>query len=182
MSEQNTPNDDIVPPELEARVVRSLEQRGLLTAQRPRSSAPVRWRGAALLAAAAVLCVFALTRTPQWQEWRTRGAEPTEEPRFALLLYDAQQTTGADQHVEEVRQWARAIRGRGHFVTGEKLGGLSAHVSATAEAGWASGNDPELAGFFVIGARDLQDAIGMARTSPVVRHGGRIVVRPIEPT
>jgi hypothetical protein len=37
----------------------------------------------------------------------------------------------------------------------------------------------EIRGFFVISASDFQDALSVARSCPHLRHGGRILVRPI---
>jgi hypothetical protein len=95
-------------------------------------------------------------------------------PHFALLLYDEAPAAG----VEEMRQWAVALRERGHYVTGEKLApsGMIVGARETLPASHS------LTGFFVVSAATVEEAESIARSSPHVRRGGRIVVQPIERT
>src|SRR5271169_2594028 len=42
--------------------------------------------------------------------------------------------------------------------------------------------DTNLGGYFVIAAPNLDAALAIARTYPHLKHGGTIVIRPIDPT
>jgi hypothetical protein len=44
----------------------------------------------------------------------------------------------------------------------------------------ASGAGPQ--GFFLVRARDLDEAEAIARACPHLRHGGRVAVQAVEPT
>jgi hypothetical protein len=107
---------------------------------------------------------------PSLEEQTAAPADDT--PRFALLLYDVAAGAG----VREMSLWARELQQRGHYITGEKLAPDRVVVSPSGEdvGGGA------MTGFFVVSAADVREAESIARSSPHVRHGGRIVVRPIE--
>ena len=157
------------PSRLEGRVTRSLAGRGLLASRMPGSRA--------MLAAAAAVVVFATGFVAGSLSTRSRAAAAPDGPRFALLLYEgsdrAQQVDDVAEHV----RWARALAARGHEVSGEKLG---AAVTSVPEA---PAPLPEaLEGFFLISAPSAAAAADIARTLPHVRHGGRVVVRAIDPT
>lgn len=159
---------------LEERVVRTLEERGLLRRRRHSSGNGRGWRAPARLAAAAALLLLggamgALIR-PSLEEQTAAPAD--DAPRFALLLYDVAAGAG----VREMSLWARELQQRGHYITGEKLAPDRVVVSPSGEdvGGGA------MTGFFVVSATDVREAESIARSSPHVRHGGRIVVRPIE--
>ena len=40
--------------------------------------------------------------------------------------------------------------------------------------------DDQLQGFFIVSGADLDDAANVARSSPHVQAGGRVIVRPID--
>ena len=85
-----------------------------------------------------------------------------------------------EARVEEYRNWARGVRASGREIAGEKLEPEARFVepgpSEGAGAGWPLG------GYFVITARDLDAAVGVARSCPHLRHGGRVEVRAIART
>ena len=175
------------PPSLEHRVLRSLEERGLVTPDASSLTTPRWWRGLSMLAAAALIFIAGGLAE------RTRAgtaANGEETPRFALLLYGGPTGTTPDQEAELVAEyggWARELASRGRLVSGEKLGDAAIELGAAAgpPAGRGSTGDdrlPALAGFFIIGASDLREAEEIAATMPHLRHGGRVIVRPIEPT
>jgi hypothetical protein len=164
MLERPTP-----PPELEARVARSLRERGLIGRRRP-SLRP--W-----LAAAAAILIFIAGYATSNVRRADAGVEPAAELRFALLLYESPTPGVAIDDVGEHQDWARQLAADGHEVSGEKLGVTTAALPETP----APGSDA-LQGFFVISARDAGEAVAIARSSPHFRNGGRVVVRAIDPT
>jgi hypothetical protein len=171
------------PAALEARVVATLAERGLLApASRPGRFGGV-WRATAMIAAAVTLFAAGALTARAWPE---RGAAtPDPEPRFALLLYGGSEEGGAAAEaarVDEYRRWAVGLAQRGHYVAGEKLGVDANELTSTAATRMAAPGPESLAGFFVVGASNASEAETIARSCPHLRHGGRIVIRPIEPT
>jgi len=156
------------PASLEERTVSRLRAEGRFG---PRRVPLARWAAAAVLAA----LVFA----GGWAAGRSRRAD-AGGPRFALLLYegrDFDRGVGGDR-ASEYRAWAVSLRRSGVDVTGEKLSPASREIPEAAP----HPDEERLAGFFVVGARDLDAAEAIARSCPHLRHGGRIVVRPIVAT
>jgi hypothetical protein len=170
------------PPELEQRVVATLTQRGLLAP--PRRSGRFGSRVRAAVAIAAGIALFAAGTLAQ--RWSSERAVATEQsPRFALLLYGGSDEGGEAAElarVNEYREWARRIAERGRYIAGEKLDTVALDVTPTnASRGTPRGSEA-LAGFFIVGAANAAEAEAVARSCPHLRHGGRIVVRPIVPT
>jgi hypothetical protein len=169
------PREEAPPPELEGRVVAALAERGLL--RRRRGGGAGGW---ASLAAASLLA-FAVG-------WLARGgpssggppAAATAGPEFLLLL-----AGGVDQppeaeaaRVAEYRAWAGDLRRRGLLVSAERLAPRAVELG-----GGAAGTGIEdVSGFFLLRARDLDEAVALAGTCPHLRHGGRVTVRPVAPT
>lgn len=85
-------------------------------------------------------------------------------------------------------QWAGALAREGSLVAGEKLDetGMLLEIPGGAGTMLPGGDDGSplgrLGGYFVISAGDRAEALAIAGTNPHLRHGGRIVVRPIVPT
>jgi hypothetical protein len=160
------------PPALKARVGASLRQRGVL---RPTRS---RWLPlAAVVAGLALVGVgYAIGRMADGGRRMAAGVS-----QYALLLYeDRSFTTTVPEHalVAEYASWARDIASHGVTVSGEKLGATAGLLGA-----WGRDVPREgLAGFFVISAPSDSVAVAIANSCPHLRHGGRIVVRRIDPT
>jgi hypothetical protein len=122
------------------------------------------------VAASALIATFAAGR------WTApRATSGPQQREFALLLYGGEPSGSPDDHVTEYAAWASKIRGEGRRISGEKLADESWSIGAE------SANLP-LRGFFIVQARDDEDARRLAQAHPHVRYGGGIVVRPIEPT
>lgn len=144
-------NETEIDPGFERRVVDSLRGGGMIR----RSRTPV------YLAVAAALIVGFLAGRFELP------ADPGRE--FLFLLHDTPQSANRGS-VEEYVRWARhtgAMRG------GEKLTG---QVSVLGPGH----SDGSLAGFFKISAKTREEAEGIARTCPHLRHGGWIEIREIE--
>jgi len=163
------------PGVVEERVVAALRGRGLLA----RPAARRRWLMAAGYAAVLALGLGAgrLSRP---------AATATTQPRFLLLLYEDvgfREGGPADQQarVREYGAWARGLARQGKLVSGEKLGSggqeLRPEAAAVALAPARLLGEPR--GFFVVVAPDAAAAASIAADCPHLRHGGRVVVRPI---
>jgi hypothetical protein len=172
---------ELVPSKgLEARVVAALRERGWLAAARPRPN-PWRLSGAVAACLALLLAGFWLGR-----QGGHRG-HPPAVPSYLLMLRE-----GADFNRErwpearliaEMGAWARRQLGVRHFVVGEKLD-RDGWVVKPSRVAWMSPMDLQDApdGFFVIVASSDQEALAIARSCPLLRHGGRVEVRRIHPT
>jgi len=158
------------PSGLEGRVVAALRTRGLLAggARRP-------WAAAAL--AAGLAAAFAAG-------WLVRplATAPRDEPAFLLLLEGGAVGAGesARESVEAHLEWARQLVAEGRLIRAEKLSGDAVRLEGPAgrRAPAAAGPD----GFFLLRARDLDEAVALARGCPTLREGGRVTVRPVDPT
>jgi hypothetical protein len=166
------------PPGLKQRVTQSLRARGLL--------AQATWRrptlGTALAYAAAALVLFAggavLGR-------RVGKPAPDVRPRYALLLYEDAGFKGGSHAalVAEYASWADSLRGEGKLVMGEELD--QAETLVLVGAGSAARVSPRearsevevLGGFFIVRVADRDEALGLARQCPHLKHGGRVVLR-----
>jgi len=164
---------DVTPPSrLKARVEESLRNRGVLqSARRPsRLTFAAGVGGLALIGAA-----FMIGRLSGG-----RGGDAVGPPRYALLLYeDSTFTTSVPEQalVAEYSAWASDLGRRGIVVSGEKLGPAAARLGA-----WGRDVREGLSGFFIISAASDSAAAAIANSCPHLRHGGRIVVRRIDPT
>jgi hypothetical protein len=154
------------PPGLEDRVVTDLAGRGAFTRRQPRPFA--RHIAAAVLLFAAG---FASARLP----WR---AAESSLPQFLLLLYGGETTSAAElaARVAEYAAWGRVEADAGRLVAAEKLEDARLLLGPASVVG--TGAHPS--GFFLIRADSLDAAREAAATNPHLRHGGAIVVRPID--
>jgi hypothetical protein len=107
---------------------------------------------------------------------------------FLLLLHEApelnQQFT-ADQMtgiVKEYTAWAGRLSSENRLVSAEKLRDDKGRwLAPSGPLTPAQGNDM-VSGFFLIRARDYDEALELARQSPHLKYGGTIEVRAIENT
>ncbi len=166
---------------LEERVVAALKETGTL---RERRSLFVRF-GVPIGALAAAGILFA-AGVAAGRRQSTPAADA--RPEFVLFLLegkDFDRGTGApNEHVAEYKRWAENLGKQGLLVGGEKLGqeGLSLSRNRTDIVVEKERVDGESSpqGYFVIRARDVDQALAIAKDCPHVRHGGRISLRPIE--
>jgi hypothetical protein len=176
------------PVELREQTRAALREQGLLGPP-ARPGRLGRWVPLGRAAAAAVLALafiggFAVGR---------RGAAPPTAPegdRYMLLLYenDAYQApqTREESHARarEYGDWAREIAMSGRMVDGNELS-AEARWYRPAAGGMESATpvvDPErgnLAGYFIVGAADAEDAAAVTSGCPHLRYGGTIEIRRI---
>lgn len=124
------------------------------------------WKSA--VAASLVIAAFAAGRVTA-----SRPATiTTTDQKFMFLLYGGPSGPGDDRAVE-YGAWAVEARKQGRPVSGERL----------ADATWMAGQsmpEPErVRGFFLIRARDAEEAVALARRHPHARDG-TVVVRQID--
>jgi hypothetical protein len=159
------------PPELEERLVAALRRQGLL---RPRRH----WLRTTAAAAAGMVLFVAGVLVGKGPA--ARGVPP-DMPRFVLFLYaasDSRPVAESDEaaRVQEYARWARLQRAMGSVEAGQRLEDTAVTLGS-AEASLGVGP----AGYFIVRASSLEQAVGVARSCPHLRHGGVIVVRPIDP-
>ena len=173
--------EEAPPAAMEDRLVSQLRRDGLLGRDtRRRVRLP-------LLAAAALVCLAA-----GWALGRRTPPTPVvvdDRGQYLLLLYEDPGFETAPSveaaRVEEYSRWAGALAASGRLAGAEKLSNDAITFFGGAEKpGEASSSTPGgfLAGFFLVRAGSDDEARQIARECPHLRHGGRVVVRPIEPT
>ena len=161
-----------VPGDLEARVIDTLRSKGLLNSPNTR-------RRVAFTAAAAVL-IFAVgigTGRASFAYHSRVG----ETERFVLLLYGDATADGASSDVTAHKRWAADVAANGHEISGEKLA-PGETVLSPENRSVSTDAGGQLRGFFIISAKSASEAASIARSSPHFLHGGKVVLRTIDPT
>ena len=159
------------PPYLEDRIAEQLTGAGLLHRRRR-----PQWLAAGLFAAAACFVAGILAAGLI----NTRPSAPAAEPRFLLLLYaggpGASPNVNRDASARAHIAWLTGLRQQGRAITGERLAESRELIGFAG----ADAPNPPLEGFFVVASDSMDDAIRIARSSPHVGEGGRIVVQAID--
>jgi hypothetical protein len=155
-------------------VVERLRRSGLIESRRGFSG----WKFALAACAAMVLFVAGLG------VGKVTATSRAPEFTYVLLLEEGSEyqvpAEGADMEhrVNEYRNWAIGLRKEGVQVSGVKL------KDDAVVLGRASGKGDQemLAGMFSIKTDSEEQARRIAESCPHLKHGGRIVIRPIEKT
>ena len=111
--------------------------------------------------------------------------------RYACLIYDDEKKLGgmskteADAFMAEYFQFTEDVKQSGRYVAGEALQPIQSATSLRIRSGKLSTTDgpfaetrEQLGGFYLIDARDLNEAIQIASRIPSARTG-TIEVRPV---
>jgi hypothetical protein len=111
--------------------------------------------------------------------------------RYLCLIYDEEKKLGAmsksesDAFMGEYGAFTEAIRKSGHFLGGEALQPVQTATTVRVRNGKVSTTDgpfaetkEQLGGYYLINARDLNDALQVAAKIPSARIG-TVEVRPI---
>lgn len=168
------PVESPLPARLEDRVVAALRRRGLIAAR------PIAPRFMRLAAAAALFAAGVGTGA------LARPAPKAAAPKgtlYLLLLYPGPAFSPGGPaeeaaRVEEYRAWAGALAREGKLSSAERLrAGARVFEGATTSS---AVEGPQ--GFFVVRARDREEAETIARACPHLRHGGRVAVQAVDPT
>lgn len=161
---------EAAPPEtLEHRVLSQLRAERLVSRTR------MRWAIAAMLTVAMFGAGFLTGRM-------SPPAPAASGPRFLLLLRESpEQLSGEalERQIAEYSSWAQAEGQSGVLIGGEKLQDGGRLVSQAATEDQAFNRGGEIGGFFMIQAADLETATKIARSSPHIRYGGVVELRPI---
>ena len=112
--------------------------------------------------------------------------------RYLCLIYDEEKKVGgmskseADAFMGEYFAFTEGIRKSGHYVAGEALQPVHTATTVRVRSGKLSTTDgpfaetkEQLGGFYMIEARDLNDAIQVASKIPSAKLGS-IEVRPVQ--
>ncbi len=104
---------------------------------------------------------------------------------FAETLMEQMPEADAEKHYEEYREFTEAIRRSGHFLGCNRLLPPQAAITVRVRKGRVSATDgpfaetkEQLGGYYLIEARDLNEAIQVASRIPGARIGC-VEVRPI---
>jgi hypothetical protein len=116
---------------------------------------------------------------------------PEGAMKYLCLIYDEEKTVAAmsgeetDAFMGEYFAFTEGIRESGHYVAGEALQPVETATTVRVRGGRVSTTDgpfaetkEQLGGFYLIEARDLNDAIQVAAKIPSARIGS-IEVRPV---
>jgi hypothetical protein len=111
--------------------------------------------------------------------------------KYLCLIYDEEKKIGAlpksemDAFMGEYFSFTEAIRKSGHYLAGEALQPVETATTIRTRNGKVATTDgpfaetkEQLGGFYLINAKDLNDAIQVASRIPSARYGS-IEVRPI---
>jgi hypothetical protein len=147
---------------------------------------PSAWRTRILQAAAAVLLVAVGTVGGQLLLGGGEGdvgvapVIASGNPEFMLLIRATgmEQAPPNNQLVAEYGQWAHDLAAEGRLVSAEELASTTAWVSDAPRSLEERERAP-IEGFFLVRARDYDEAVALARGHPHVGYGGTIEVRAI---
>ena len=86
--------------------------------------------------------------------------------------------------VEKYMNYIQDLREKGHFIAGEPLEEtgkiLSGERGRKVTDGPFTESKEAVGGYFLIGAKDLDEAVELSRACPILANGGEIEVRPIQ--
>jgi hypothetical protein len=113
-------------------------------------------------------------------------------PNYMLLLHEDESQRAGISHdrmmamIQEYRAWSTKLRAEGRIVGGEKLGEDSGKVlrekngKVTITDGPYAESKEIVGGFFMIAAKDYDEACSIARGCPHLKYYGRIEVREVD--
>jgi hypothetical protein len=152
----------------------SLRDRVLRDAMPPLKKRP-RWQ-VALALAAALLLAFMGGRATRGESGEAEGAQ------YLLLLYEGagyRDDRPMQETVAEYARWADSLRGRRLLTRAHKLDDGQLALLRAQPAVAEAPTESEPTGLFIVRAESPEDAAAIARTSPHLKYGGRIVLRKL---
>lgn len=175
------------PPDvLERRIVEALRESGLIR------SPSAGWRHRSIRigwAFSASLALFTLGAVAgAW--WGSSTPVNRNLPEFMLVLRTSSQelpTRSSEEvlkRVQEYNAWAKKIQQEGLLVSGEKLKDEARFLNVINGRQIVSATQADtkegIAGYFLIRARDYQQAVTIAENCPHLKYGGVIEIRQID--
>jgi len=113
---------------------------------------------------------------------------------YLLLIYDDETKWGkmseaqVKQVMQEFRDFTQSIVKSGNYRAGDQLASVATATSVREKDGKAVTTDgpyvetkEQLGGYYLVEAKDLDEAVALAKRIPSVRLGGGVEVRPIVP-
>lgn len=108
--------------------------------------------------------------------------------KYLLLIYEDEAITQA-QPPEEMKEWfayTDQLRTAGKMLGGEALKPVATATTIRGADGKVITTDgpfaetkEQLGGFYMIEAKDLDDAIEWASKMPLIKRGGKVEIRPV---
>jgi hypothetical protein len=112
--------------------------------------------------------------------------------QYILLIYDQEARLGQraeaerDKMHEDYKEFTQSIIKSGHFRAGDGLQPTSTATTVKVEGGKLVTTDgpfaetkEQLGGYYLVEARNLDEAISLAGRVPSARSGGKVEVRPV---
>lgn len=136
-------------------------------------------QGAAAAALGALL-TFGITHRP------AAAAAPDTRPEFMLFIMDnpnGPRLSDAQLHesIAAHRAWAQRLQSEGRLVTADKLTDDDGRIVPTPSASASAITPTErIGGYYLIRARDYDEALRIANDGPILKYGGAIQIRMID--
>ncbi|HEX8920306.1 MAG TPA: YciI family protein [Pyrinomonadaceae bacterium] len=174
------------PPALEERIVETLKRSQMLSPSQNITGLRAPRFGLAIAASLLFFMLGALAGA----KWFSSSEQKSNAQEFMLVLRSAPEKSPSDssgevmQRVREYGNWAGQLRQQGVRASGERLKS-EARVLRTTNGravvsetpAWTSAET--IAGYFLIEARDYEQALKIAEGCPHLKYGGTIEVRQI---
>lgn len=104
-----------------------------------------------------------------------------DAPRFLILVKGGDRGTRTAEEqkavVQEYVAWAHSLRDGGHLVSGDELSEKSRLLTGKNKAG--AERKASAGGYFLVTAKDMDEALGLSRACPCLKHGGSAEVTAI---
>lgn len=178
------PREETPPEHLARKVVAMLKEDGMIE-NRTTSQSSSRY-GTSIRLLAATLAAIALLAAGFFAgKWKAQPATHNQ-PMFALFLYSPATEPENDEHVQEYAGWIRNVGKSGRLAGGEKLTNTGRVLQMTegnlSIAGFptAPQNQMVLGGYFIIQAKNYEEAVQIATSCPHLKYGGIIELRQID--
>lgn len=89
------------------------------------------------------------------------------------------------EQIQKYLDWIEGLRNSGRFIAGEPLEEtgkvLSGKKGQTVTDGPFAESKEAVGGYFMIRAKDLDEAVGVSQSCPIFDNGGTVEVRAIQP-
>jgi hypothetical protein len=109
------------------------------------------------------------------------AAFAADAPRFLILVKGGDRGTRSAEEQKAVVQdyvaWARSLRESGHLVSADELAAKSRVRTGKNQTGME--RKASAGGYFLVNARDMDEALTLSRACPCLKHGGSAEVTAI---